>query len=158
MKQIELRLAEYDLETGKFKSFLELGKDFLLSKEFIYLPEGMPYDCCDEDAEELYGQFFKKDRQDPLKRFAGYFDGRTYGKGRFILMFGYLLKSEECSDLTEDRMIWEDEIIYISGYGNLLIDNLAHRFYEIGDVLMERCLEHTLGNLHENPELWDKLD
>lgn len=30
--------------------------------------------------------YFTKDEKDPLNRFNGLFDGRTYGKGRFVLV------------------------------------------------------------------------
>ena len=95
---INLKLAEYDLKTGKFQGFLKLCKTklivnynfeieideegFLLGKDcIIKISHG--FDCL-SDIETFY-----KDKKDPLNRLGGLFDGRTYGDGRFVLIKDY---------------------------------------------------------------------
>ena len=78
---IDLKLAQYNSE-GKFVGFLEIGKDFVYGGYYILITEKMTplgvlgfADACS----------FDRDEKDPLNRFDGLFDGRTYGKGRFVL-------------------------------------------------------------------------
>ena len=77
---MKLRLAEY--KDGKFEKFLELG-DFLFGGDFIALTEKMTLLGVWGFDEQIS---FKKDQKDPLNRFDGLFDGRTYGEGRFVLI------------------------------------------------------------------------
>jgi len=79
---MKLRLAEY--KDGKFERFLELGKDFLYGGDFIIFTRSSGYFFIDTACQEYREQF--KDQKDPLNRFNGLFDGRTYGKGRFVLV------------------------------------------------------------------------
>lgn len=98
---MNLRLASYS-ESGKFEKFLELGKDFGYFGDFIIVNSecdenylDVPSLCLDiMNAEgavmaEFGGdqRFYcaKKDPKDPLNRFNGLFDGRSYSGGRFVL-------------------------------------------------------------------------
>jgi hypothetical protein len=78
---IYLRIAEYNLQTGKFERFLELGSDY---GSFFYCG-----DCVgiwDKSSEIKNGAHYFQDVKDPLNRFDGLFDGMTYGNGRFVLI------------------------------------------------------------------------
>jgi hypothetical protein len=139
---MELKLADYGENKEKFKRFLELGKGFGYFGDFIIVTAG--HWNIDEDAIFIeandcqipdYSQTIKKvkkDEKDPLNRFDGLFDGRTYGGGRFVL-----IKDQEHEVAEFDMM--EDgkraELGYSwNGYG------WTH-----------------LGNLHKNPELYEKI-
>ena len=76
---INLRLAEYDLKTGKFERFLELGKEFTYGGDYIIIASVV------NNRANLLGTF-NLDKKDPLNRFNGLYDGFTYGNGRFVLM------------------------------------------------------------------------
>lgn len=88
-----LKLAEY--KDRKFKSFLELGRDFGYFGNFIQLT--LNPDC-----------LVNKDKKDPLNYLNGLFDGRTYGEGRFVLIRGYV--EEQYNHCLENQIIWEDEL------------------------------------------------
>ncbi len=95
---MELELA--DCQNGEFKNFYKLGKDFGYFGDFIYVKfsnfgdheydheynyfESETYK--DDGMAEFYAYVFYKDEKDPLNRLNGLFDGKTYGKGRFILV------------------------------------------------------------------------
>ena len=96
---INLKLAEYDLETGKFKRFLELGKDFGYYGNFILVSNDLSQNFAEENTpvseSEQDGSCGSipssvvrvlKDKKDPLNRFNGLYDGFTYGNGRFVLI------------------------------------------------------------------------
>lgn len=139
---INLKLAEYDLKTGKFQKFLELsrtdlsifissfdgdpiidskGDGFLLGKERVIVFLG---------ASE---QAFMLDKKDPLNRFNGLFDGRTYGQGDFVLI----------QDDEDDIVKYEEKLSVKA------IFEVAYSGW---------CLSpETIGNLHENPELYEKI-
>jgi hypothetical protein len=160
---INLKLAEYDLKTGKFQGFLELAEEpfyegFLLGKDFIMV--------MDEEAEshwERINNIFYQDEKDPLNRFNGLFDGRTYGKGKFILLRG----------LGEEKA-FEDDIIFfddgIDHHQNLElklvkwqdkefgfnISNIGN-YCELCDDIPLRFGLQIKGNLHQNPELYEKI-
>tara|TARA_R110000868_G_scaffold107214_1_gene293306 strand:- start:6 stop:440 length:435 start_codon:yes stop_codon:yes gene_type:complete len=143
---MNLKLAEY--KDGKFERFLELGKDFLFGGDYIFMDTVRYLDLIEEmEEEELYGYIHKKDKTDPLNRFNGLFDGRTYGEGRFILI------NNDDSDVYKITNNKDDkELImtptkfniysysYINGYENNI-----------------KWTQHYLGNLHENPELYEKV-
>lgn len=81
---INLRLAEYDLETEKFVKFLELGRHFLYGGGYILFTRSSGYffiDTCGQKYRECF-----LDITDPLNRFDGLFNGITYGDGRFVLV------------------------------------------------------------------------
>ena len=54
---INLRLAEYNLETGKFERFLELGKDFLFGGDYIMFARESGYFYIDSAGQEYREQF-----------------------------------------------------------------------------------------------------
>jgi hypothetical protein len=78
---IDLKLAEYDLKTGKFKKFLEIGKGFYYAKDYIVVDrEGF---VLNSDSDCVY---YYLDKIDLLRRFGSAFNGKTYGLGRFVLI------------------------------------------------------------------------
>jgi hypothetical protein len=138
---INLKLAEYNKD-GKFQGFMELsrtdlsifissfdgdpiidskGDGFLLGKERVIVFQGVS-----ERA-------FMLDKKDPLNRFNGLFDGRTYGQGDFVL-------------IQDD----EDDIIQMGQH------NYQRKFDDSDDKL-HYLGAYILGNLHENPELYEKI-
>jgi hypothetical protein len=132
---MKLKLAEY--KDGKFERFLKIGKDFLFGGEFVYLPKGIPQPDFWENGEqeEFYGSLFKLDQKDPLNRFNGLFDGRTYGEGGFVLI-------ENNQDDIYKCQIASDEEIRAS-------------YRRDGFYTWENRI--LIGNLHENLELWEKV-
>jgi len=161
---MELKLAQYNLETGKFEKFLELGKDFGYFEEFILIKPYSDYwidikfsDYC------LGGKIINKDKKDPLNRFNGLFDGRTYWKGKFVLID----KIPILIGQNEDVEIWLDDIIDSSDEGRLSQrfvckkTDLNYCRVQLFGFLpyYESCSEYIkVGNLHENPELYEKLN
>ena len=134
---INLRLAEYDLKTGKFVRFLALGEDFVYGGDFVGIyPQTVLQairKCTIFSSDNFYK--FEKDETDPLNRFNGRFDGRTYGEGRFVLIFNY-----------------QDNIninIEYDGYEDVYI-------YTLGTDIEANFIEPE--NLHENPELYEKIN
>ena len=91
---MELELA--DCQHGKLRNFYKLGKDFGYFGDFIYVKfnfiEDRKYNYFETETYkhdgmvEFYAYVFYKDEKDPLNRLGGLFDGKTYGKGRFILV------------------------------------------------------------------------
>lgn len=82
---MKLKLAQYNSE-AKFERFLELGKDFRYCGDMV-----MTFFHIDKMTPKRQLGFngqYTKDEKDPLNRFDGWFDGRTYGEGRFILING----------------------------------------------------------------------
>jgi len=78
---INLKLAEY--KDGKFLRFLKLGNEFCYGGDYITVATVAKVTISGECD---IGGCFEKDKTDPLNRFNGLFDGRTYGKGRFVLI------------------------------------------------------------------------
>ena len=118
---MKLKLAEY--EEGNFKGFLELGEEFGYYGNKIHF---VGTNSCN-------WSWNGSDRKDPLNRFNGLFDGRTYGEGRFVL-------------IQDD----EDDIKTVC---NLPVAP----FYDPLSVNQKYELKDVIFNLHENPELWDKI-
>jgi len=125
---INLKLAEYDLKTRKFNEFFDLGLNEPYSFGFYgdtitvyyaWIGESFSYDL---------------DKKDPLKRFGGLFDGRTYGEGRFVL-----IRDDE--DDIFKRMVYD-------GYEDI---------FEYLMTKKEDGEWQPSGNLHENPELYEKI-
>jgi hypothetical protein len=186
---IKVKLAEY--KDGKFKMFLnqsELSKEifetgfdtykadhesdnfllvdhesdgFLLGKNFIKI------NCIADD--ELNGEVFLKDKKDPLNRFNGLFDGRTYGKGRFVLS-----RYAELLETYKDDFIgtYEDDFIFYDDGSpeHKTVIELVEWDYEdhcfkngedgsyceaCGYLSWHQGLK-IAGNIHENPELYEK--
>lgn len=140
---MEMKLVEYDLETGRFRKFLQLAECDIFNNS------------CDVDnsvskAGFLFGydrviivyesgdlETFQKDEKDPLNRLDGLFNGRTYGNGRFVLI-----------ENDEDGVI---ESNYFGEKYHCLGNNLNILPSPIHSELK------FIGNLHENPELWEKV-
>jgi hypothetical protein len=130
---INLKLAEYNKD-GKFQGFLELGKDFLFGGESVVFhnPSNQSkYKYIDTKGVAHIN--YKLDYKDPLNRFNGLFDGRTYGEGKFVL-----IKDDE------DDIIQMGEHFYRRQF-----DDSDDKLYYLG--------AYILGNLHQNPELYEKL-
>jgi hypothetical protein len=174
---INLKLAEYNKD-GKFQGLLELGKDFLFGGDYILIIK--------VEAVITFSRF-DKDKKDPLKRFDGLFDGRTYGEGRFVLIkstnsvgFKFLPLSKPLSNSTEledDNIIYQDDFISADmKYGSrpdsfraigLVIENGDTMQTKLQDYWWDSigaCHPATgeseteiVGNLHENPELYEKI-
>lgn len=135
-----LKLAEYNAE-GKFERFLELGKDFGYGGNYIELKQNFM-----QRGDIRWTQNIEKDEKDPLNRFNGLFDGRTYGEGRFVLMRGYVC---HCCGL---YLFWEDKI-YFDGAKDILLKFNGIRF----DPVSKLNLNFSGENIHEKPELWEKV-
>jgi hypothetical protein len=91
---MELKLAQYNLETGKFDRLLELASPILIPgyvdeyyefKNGFLLTKGAVEVFLESDNTISESIYFK-DEKDPLNRFNGIFDGRTYGEGKFVLI------------------------------------------------------------------------
>lgn len=133
---INLKLAEYDLETGKFVRFLELGNDFLFGGDIIVFHNPSSQNNYKYvDCKGLTHIDYKKDEKDPLNRFDGLFNGRTYGKGRFVLIIN-----------NQDNI---NKNIEYDGYEDVFI-------YTLGTDIETNFIEPE--NLHENPELYEKIN
>jgi len=135
---MKLRLAEY--KNGKFERFLELVEEpfyegFLLGKDFIMV--------MDEEAEsrwERINNIYYEDKKDPLNRFDGLFDGRTYGEGRFVLILNIGEVFQD--DVLESRWLGGD----LEVASNQPDED---KYYFLPN--------EVIGNLHENPELFLKI-
>lgn len=132
---MKLKLAEYNKEE-KFEGFFECGEGFLFGGDFIVLNR-LAF-----DRKEF---IYKKDEKDPLNRFNGFFNGRTYGNGCFIL-----IEDDEDDVYDQKRYVMvnniENNIAWVSHFTkkNLL------RGYSVPDP-------ELIGNLHQNPELYKKI-
>jgi hypothetical protein len=134
---MDLKLAEYDLE-GKFKGFLELGADegFAYCGHFIFaswLKEEYRFHS-NTDRKETYSDYYlsryDKDQKDPLNRFDGRFNNRSYGEGRFVLI--------------------KDDQDNVECVGNLPIAP----YYDPPCPEQKYELKEVIFNLHENPEAY----
>jgi hypothetical protein len=132
---MKLRLAEY--KDGKFERFLELGKDFLYGGDFIIFTRSSGYFFIDTACQEYREQF--KDQKDPLNRFNGLFDGRTYGDGKFVL----IVDNNHDIYCGVPKSDYNERLIFVN-------DPETYR-----DVEWYSC--DAIGNLHENPELFLKI-
>ena len=139
---MEIKLAEY--KDGKFERFLELGKDFLFGGDFIALTEKMTLLGVWGFGEQIS---FKKDQKDPLNRFDGLFDGRTFGEGRFVLI-------HQAGDFYEDSII-DDGLC-----GSYSVDIKLLEWGRNGGFVNQNSGEllsldgsKYLGNIHQNPEM-----
>jgi hypothetical protein len=145
---INLRLAEYNLETGKFERFLELGKDFLFGGDYIMFARESGYFYIDSAGQEYREQF--RDEKDPLNRFGGLFDGRTYGNGRFVLILQSMHGQEGDGKVKELDEVWHhpDQPDDPNYHNIIKMWNLEERNF---------FCSVKKGNLHENPELYDRI-
>lgn len=177
---INLKLAEYNLETGRFKRFLELGKDFGYFGDYIAIKYFAPYnDFVGQDKVNTWClNELKKDQKDPLNRFNGLFDGRTYGEGKFVL-----IRSSGNKDLMNQE-IFEDDLFYYTCPEDDLerLIKITYCYDKMGFEAMQICegqedplwsfvdgwetyetpkylkTIEVLFNLHENPELYSDND
>jgi len=170
---INLKLAQYEGE--KFERFLyqedseyfppdwenfithiEIGErfnfentKFLLGKDFVGFRYCIPYEG---DALKV----FKRDKKDPLNRFNGLFDGLTYGEGRFVLieiLNNALSEHDIVNSPIEDGFSFQGLVKkFPSGFG--IINK--HGSYKLLNVY-EEIFWDKIGNLHENPELYEKI-
>lgn len=136
---IGLRLAQYNPDTGEFKNFLELG-DFKYEELCIKIPHPQTSSNVGLIHSTVH-EVYKPDLKDPLSRFNGRFDGRTYGGGKFVL-----IKSDQ-----DDIVEW-----VIGNRRDRPISFVGDWKYE-GDNSRNVHLPIKLGNIHENPVLWAKI-
>ena len=128
---INLILAQY--HRGKFIGFLELYNlckfqsetTFLLGKDSIRIVEN-----------EMFRDYWdhERDEKDPLNRFNGLFDGRTYGQEDFVLI-------QDDEDDIFKRIVYD-------GYEDI---------FEYSMTKKDDREWQPSGNLHENPELYEKI-
>lgn len=153
---INLRLAEYDLETGKFVRFLELGKDFVYGGDFVGVYPQTALQairkCTIFSSDNFYK--FEKGETDPLNRFNGLFDGRTYSNGQFVLIRSVHAGFYEDSIIDDNMGVSEkiDLRLLIWGKRGGFINIYSEELLSFDEDTAE-----YLGNLHENPELYEKI-
>lgn len=152
---MQLKLAQYNAE-GKFERFLELGRN---PDHFVYFGDGISY------IEEKEGERFPwiehtlyKDEKDPLNRFDGLFDSRTYGNGRFILVRWCGQEWEDSIYISEMSTYAFDEAAILK-YGAEEVSFVTKDKHYIWDEAAEifSLYEHK-GNIHQQPELWSKIN
>jgi len=161
---INLKLAEY--KDGKFEKFLELGKDFGYCGGYVDLFDYA--ECSKGDlitGEKFIKDYYSKDPKDPLNRFNGLFNGRTYGEGRFVLIQDTYC--DHICDMTNFDINSGADLLPVRKIGIqssltlpavlMLAEDLSFRVrrYSVG---ADPLGNSPLGNLHENPELWSKID
>lgn len=125
---MQLKLAEYNSD-GEFERFLEIGKDFGYYGNYIKIVTNLTKitvrfnsDPNTDVVQTLPKDFkFALDIKDPLNRFDGLFNGRTYGEGRFVL-------TKDGGDDVYLRIVGQSEF-----------------------------KPKLIGNLHENPKLYEKV-
>lgn len=160
---MNLKLAEY--KDGKFERFLELGRILGYSGESdnLFSYAGNSISIMDavcgycEKEEVVYATIetreFLKDKKDPLNRFNGLFNGRTYGEGRFVLIIDDQDTRREYFPITYDASGRRKVNIHIDP------TSLNASFNpEISEIKMLRGDFRFLGNLHENPELFEQIN
>jgi hypothetical protein len=175
---MQLRLAEY--KNGKFERFLELTdadlfvspsgmiefekEGFLLGKDSILVLS--MFDGFNSD-------YYNKDEKDPLNRFDGLFDGRTYGNGRFVLVVN---DKDDILEIREQKKeIFNNKYKIISekivsdcflGYRikpDFLITSSSGKLIKTkfnGDQIWEESSKTSkiVGSLHENPEFYEEIN
>ena len=143
---MNLKLAEY--KDGKFERFLELGRILGYNGESdnLFSYAGNSISIMDtvcgycEKEEVVYATIetreFLKDEKDPLNRFNGLFNGRTYGEGRFVL-----IENDEADVYSK---------LDYDGCDDILVYTMEPAIH---DDSFNIC-----GNLHENPELFKQIN
>lgn len=171
---INLRLAEYNRKTKEFIRFLSLDKyndeeaspTFSYSKDYIQI-NWYDYPLLHKDFKE---EIFELDKKDPLNRFDGLFDGRTYGEGRFVLIAEADSQPNIIRNLKSDKYIrfpFLDDVVqfsycdenddyYIEGV-TLVKEGQNYKLHEDSYVTYDGVWFELVGNLHENPELYEKI-
>jgi hypothetical protein len=162
---MNLKLAEYKDE--KFERFLKLGEDFGYCGKFIIVTTGaldlffkysLPRQPNQKEACEEYVVVFKKDEKDPLNRFNGLFNGRTFGNGRFVLIETPNRRFDEVFSIKNFDVIKNDGKYYVykDGVPTRYDDSLYGWHWKVGYCGFINKFENV-GNLIENPELWEKI-
>ena len=168
---INIKLAKYS-EEGKFEKYLELGKDFLYGGDFIRV-----FASTEEEYKEMRemkalvvfaNKTLQKDEKDPLNRFDGLFNGRTYGDGRFVLIPQSLV---EGSLMSTDDVILHGFVrnkdyynaailIFLSEMKGNTKTNFVIKEFQLESEIVDKLMKGEgpiVTNLHENPELWSKI-
>lgn len=127
----KLKLAEYDLKTGEFVRFHNLERF-----GFVYGGSFINFDGC-----HLY---YDIDEKDPLNRFYGHFDGRTYGEGRFVLV--------ESQMIGDNVLMTQDDIFTDRQYPQKTITFNNFQYWEARERNGENEGFKILGNLQEKPK------
>jgi len=126
-----LELTDADLFVSP-SGMIEFEKEgFLLGKDSILVLS--MFDGFNSD-------YYNKDKKDPLNRFDGLFDGRTYGEGRFVLILNIGEVFQD--DVLESRWLGGD----LEVASNQPDED---KYYFLPN--------EVIGNLHENPELFLKI-
>jgi len=159
---LELKLAEY--KDGKFEGFLKLKEAKLYNMALGHphkrpdLTEDKGF-CLADNCVLLFNNdsdfdIFLKDQKDPLNRFNGLFNGRTYGDGRFVLV-----EKEKYFKHWQDDFVKrpDDDSIYIRQWELMNKFNGKSLYHRDNLEWATRGDEEAIGNLHENPELWEKV-
>ncbi len=153
---MQLKLAEY--KDGKSERFLELGEEYEGHQcQFGYYGDFIKVYSARADS---YGDGyykFEKDEKDPLNRFPdasgkGLFDGKTYGDGRFVLV------KDEDFGVYEQRFFDKEREEF--SYGLSLDGKISCTFKNasrFAGKYVSSTLPKLIGNLIENPELWEKV-
>ena len=136
---IDLKLAKYN-EEGKFEKYLELGKDFMfggfsIHLQYVYIPPMNDEDRINGIIPDMEADFSRwlLDEKDPLNRFNGLFNGRTYGGGMFVLIH----------DNQDDFKV--------------VCNSPIAPFYDPPSIEQQYESKERIFNIHENPELWSKI-
>lgn len=141
---MQLKLAEYNKE-GKFERFLELGKDFGFFGDYIAISE-LKITFANGNTDDRWRKILR-DEKDPLNRFGGLFDGRTYGNGRFVLIY-----DENCKPF--GAVGRGNKKFYCDSSTDEVSEEIGTDSF---DKFCPETIYKKLGNLHENPELWEKI-
>jgi len=140
---IDLKLAEYNSE-GKFVGFIGLAEacyaiygefqDSFLSFRagFIFGKNSVQIVNFFDNSKK--DDIFLKDEKDPLNRFDGLFDGRTYGNGRFVLIIN------DGDDVYLRKVNWFEDF-----------SKFMQREFQ------SEFKPKLIGNLHKNPGLYEKV-
>lgn len=142
---MQLKLADYGEKKEKFERFLELGRAI---NKFVYCGDLIEIITQKEGQEYAHCHSYIKDDKDPLNRFSGLFDGRTYGDGRFVLIRGI--------ELETGLIYWGDE--FFSADGETLLSYCDDREILKSQAAVAFLEKALLGiNIHQNPELYEKI-
>jgi hypothetical protein len=161
---MNLKLAEY--KDGKFEKFLELdsldaksGETFTYASDYIELLEYVDYDDgSGMRVDHCHAEIYEKDEKDPLNRFDGLFDGRTYGEGKFVLIETPNRRFDEAFSINNFDVIKNDGKYYVyrDGVPTRYDDSLYGWHWKAGYCGFIKEFENV-GNLIENPELWERV-
>ncbi len=138
---MQLKLAEYNRNTGAFLGFIPLGQKFMYAGDFIVVETG------GWEHKDLISEHPNKTQ----KLFNGLFSGRTYGGGRFVLI--KIGKTTEPKEIKQDDIILDEHGLYnMIEWANTVPRLLIKR-----KAILDRCGANIVGNIHENPELWEDV-